>query len=106
MNKLIYDHCSQEVFVGIKTSEDAAYSAVVQFNDGKISILKHFEHIDIAPGRFTSHDVVEANVKRIYWSEWKSTEKAKKRRKHLHALKKGFEDKKEEESNMYESGAH
>ena len=48
----------------------------------------------------------EDNVKRIYWSEWKSTEKAKKRRKHLHALKKGFEDNKEEEGNMYESGAH
>lgn len=96
LNKLIWDRCSKELFVGSKTIEDTAYRAVVQFNDGKISILKHFEHIDIAPGRFTSHGVVEANVKNICWSEWKSTEKEKKRRKHIQEVKKGFQDKKEE----------
>lgn len=107
LNKLIWDRCSKEVFVGNKTIEDAVYCAVAQFNDGNVSILKHFEKLGINPGRFTSSAVGVTNRKRIYLSDLKSAEKAKKRRKQLRSLKKGFEDKNEEqEGNVYESGAH
>ena len=107
LNKLIWDRCSKEVFVGNQTIEDAAYCAVAQFNDGNVSIMKHFEKLGITSGRFTSSGVAVANVKRIYWSDKKSSDGAKKRRKHLRSVKKGYQDKNEQkEGNVYESGAH
>jgi hypothetical protein len=107
LNKLIWDRCSKEVFVGNQTIEDAAYCAVAQFNDGNVSIMKHLDKLGTTPGRFTSSGVAVANVKRIYRSDKKSSDGAKKRRKHLRSVKKGFQDQNEQkERNVYESGAH
>lgn len=107
LNKLIWDRCSKEVFVGNLTIEDAVYCAVAQFNDGNVSVLKHFEKLGITPGRFTSSAAGAVDQKRIYWSDLKSSEAAKKHRKHLRAVKKGFQDINEEkEGNVYESGSH
>jgi hypothetical protein len=40
--------------------------------------MKHFDKFGITPGRFTSSGVAVANVKRIYWSDKKSSDGAKK----------------------------
>ena len=97
LNKLIWDRCSKEVFVGRQTVEEAVYSAIGQFNDVNASILSLFQYLGLQPGAFTTAHAVGADTMRLYGVKHKSSESAKKRRKVLRAKRKGFQDKKEQE---------
>ena len=107
LNKLIWDRCSKEVFVGRLTVEEAVYSAIGQFNDGNASILRLLELLGLKPGHFSTAHAERTDKVRLCKAERKSSAQTKKRRKVLRGKKKGFQDKKEqEEGNTYESGAH
>ncbi|KAI0232040.1 hypothetical protein LSAT2_017638 [Lamellibrachia satsuma] len=97
LNKLIWDRCSKEVFVGPQTVEEAVYSAIGQFNDVNASILSLFQYLGQQPGVFTTAHAVGADTMRLYGVKHKSSESAKKRRKVLRVKRKGFQDKKEQE---------
>ena len=107
LNKLIWDRCSKEYFVGVETVEEACFSAVSHFNDGRKSILNLFESLHIDPGRFTREQSSNQDSSRLRSSARKSKDNHKTRRKVLRAKRKGFQDKRKAvEGNEYEPGGH
>ena len=107
LNKLIWDRCSKEYFVEKDVIEDACYSAVSHFNDGRDSVIKMFQKLNIFAGHFTEDACKQQNAKRVRKSLEKSSYRAKARRKTLRARKKGFADNNSlKEGNIYEAGAH
>ena len=108
LNKLIWDRCSKEYFVERSVIEEATYSAISHFNDGRLSILHLLHALGITTaGRFSEEHCMRQNTIRLGSSARKSSEKAKKQRKHLRARRKGFQDKLEQsEGNLYGAGAH
>ena len=107
LNKVIWDHCSKEVFVGKLTVEEGAYSAVALFNDGNHSVLKCMELLGVSPGRFTLKFAQTGDSNRLYRAARKTANTGKSRRKALRAVRKGFQDKtEEEEGDLYEAGGH
>ena len=87
--------------------EEATYSAVSHFNDGRQSVLKLFQKLKIEPGAFTRELCFQQDQRRIFGSLSKSTEHGKQNRKKLRARRKGFQDRlKKTEGNLYEAGGH
>lgn len=106
-NKVVWDFCSKEVYVGRDVVLDAVSLAVCFFNDGAVTISKLFQKLGIGQGQLSKRISFNSDEKRIEKCKRKSTDECKQRRKRLRALKKGFADsKKEEEGNIYQSGAH
>ncbi|KAI8797020.1 Short-chain collagen C4 [Biomphalaria glabrata] len=107
LNKLIWDRCSKEYFVEKTTIEESVYSAISHFNDGASSILKLHEKLGIARGDYSEKLCKKKDEMHEKIERRQSTEKARKRRKTLRAIKKGFVDKaKESEGDLYTSGGH
>ena len=107
LNKLIWDRCSKDYFVERDVLEEAVYSAVSHFNDGRTSILNLFQKLGIDAGRFTAEHCKQQDHRRHSAALSKSSEKEKRRRKLLRARRKGFQDRqKESEGNVYEAGGH
>ncbi|KAI8731216.1 Short-chain collagen C4 [Biomphalaria glabrata] len=107
LNKLIWERCPKELYVEKETIEEAVYSAISYFNDGAVSIIKCLEYLGIEPGYYTYKKCFDRDKKRIRFSDIKSSEAAKKRRKTLRAIKKGFLDTTAaSEGDMYTSGGH
>ena len=107
LNKLVWDRCCKEVFVGSDVIQEAVYSAVSSFNDGNVAVIRHLELLGIKPGYFISERAASLDARRINRADTKNTDAAKKRRKVIRAQKKGFQDKKtQEEGNVYEAGGH
>ena len=73
LDKLIWDRCSKEVFVGKLTLEEAVYSAVAQFNDGNVAVLRVLELCGLSPGYLTLNSALASDVKRLYGTEQKSS---------------------------------
>ena len=63
--------------------EEATYSAISHFNDGRCSILNLLESLGIEAGRFSVEHCMHQNNVRLRSSGRKSSEQAKKQRKHL-----------------------
>eukprot|EP00795_Rhopilema_esculentum_P011284 gene11284-21476_t len=107
LNKLVWDRCSKEYFVEKDVIQDASYSAVTHFNDGKKSVLRMFLKMNITPGKFTEQICRTLDSRRLVKAGEKTSAKLKSRRKLLRAKRKGFADKKMiEEGNLYEPGGH
>ena len=107
LNKLVWDRCSKEYFVGKETVEEASFSAVSHFNDGRESILSLFACLHLDPGRFTQEQCSRQDSSRLKNSARKSSECQESRRKTLRAKRKGFKDKRKSvEGNVYEPGGH
>ena len=47
-NKIVWDRCSKEVFVGRLTIEEAVFSSISHFNDGNSSLLHLFECLGVS----------------------------------------------------------
>ena len=74
LNKLIWDRCIKEVWVGRNTLEQAVCMAVGCFNDGNVALLNLLRHLGISPGHFTvlacqKHDKVRIDKARHKFSE-------------------------------------
>jgi len=100
LNKLIWSRCPKEVWVSLKTVQQASYSAVAHFNDGNISFLNVMQQIGITPGFFTTLLCKKQDSIRIAKSNLRSTTQSKQRRKRLRAIKKGWGDKKEQQEGL------
>ncbi|KAK3770056.1 hypothetical protein RRG08_043214 [Elysia crispata] len=106
LNKLIWDRCSKEYYAEKETVEQAVYSAVAYFNDGAVSITKLFEKLGF-PGSYTLNGCIARDRARITQSAKQCSDRAKKRRKAIRAIKKGFRDTTEaKEGDMYSDGGH
>ena len=53
LNKVICSRCPKEVWVILKTMEQAAFVAAADFNNGSISFLKILYHLGISSGHFS-----------------------------------------------------
>ncbi len=73
--------------------ETAVYSAIIEFNGGKIAICKVAKQLGLKCGYFMINGAFAADKARVLKNKEQSGEKSKKRRKRLRAIKKGFQDK-------------
>ena len=106
LNKLIWDRYSKEYFVHKDVLENACYTAVSHFNDGRDSVIKMFQTPNICAGHFTEDACKQQNAKLVQKSLQKSSYRAKARWK-TPEKNKGFADNNSlREGNMYEAGAH
>ena len=106
INNVIWQKCSKRVFVGRSTLELGVYSAVIHFNKGCSGLLNVFSKLGIRHGKYRTSFLTENTSKKKKERARKMSEKGKKRRKKLRAIRKGWEDKnKENEGTTYGSGA-
>ena len=82
-------------------------SAVLRYNDGVRGLLPVLTEVGIDYGHFTLTACARTDICRVKTMNQKSSEPAKKRRKKLHALRKNFieKDEQEEGGQTYASGA-
>ena len=84
----------------------AASSAVICFNEGSQGLLPIYPKIGIEPGKYTVQGLRNVDVKRVTDMNKKSAEPAKKRRRKLRSIKKGYIDKDlETEGEIYAPGS-
>ena len=106
LHKMIWQRCPKENYTSKVAVELATASAVVHFNEGSGGLINVMRKLGIKPGRFMLSLSKRKDKRRYQDSVEKSSERGKKRRKHLRAKKKGFEDtEKETEGETYSSGA-
>ena len=92
-NQCIWKKAPKDTFVSRKTLEVAVASAVINFNDGANGILDVLNHCGITPGHYCTTGAKNSNKERITAMNRKSTGKAKKTRKKIYAVRKGFVNK-------------
>eukprot|EP00112_Aurelia_sp_Birch-Aquarium-sp1_P008149 Seg1894.4 transcript_id=Seg1894.4/GoldUCD/mRNA.D3Y31 product="hypothetical protein" protein_id=Seg1894.4/GoldUCD/D3Y31 len=105
-NGLIWQRAPKITHSGLPTVELATYLAVGIFNDGAGSLLGVLEGLGIQPGVHCVNACKKLDRERLYHSVYKSSEKAKKRRRVIRNKKKGFAEALESaEGLQYEAGA-
>ncbi|XP_065069807.1 uncharacterized protein LOC135694862 [Rhopilema esculentum] len=106
LNNMIWRRCPKKIYQGKKIVELCTASAVANFNDGASSLNLVLSALGINPGCHTIAGTRTADINRVKLAEKMATDKAKKQRKKLRAIKKGLWDKtKQKEGVVYESGA-
>ena len=107
LNNIIWKKCPKGIFVNRTVLEISVSSAIIDFNDGKIGLCKVTENLGLLPGHCMLQQCHSLDIKRIRNSEIKTSEKSKKRRKRLRAIRKGYIDKEKEEEgkDSYNSGS-
>ena len=107
LNSLIWSECPKKVYQSRKVVELCTASAIAHFNDGASSVARVLERLQICPGKNTHSAIQKHDEKRVNLSTKRCTEKLKKRRKQLRAIRKGLWDmEKEKEGKMYEAGGY
>ena len=92
--------------IGNSVLKTAVASAVICYNDGVQGTLPVLTKLGTEHGFFTPNACRKADICRVKLANRKSTNKVKQRRKTLRAVRKGFNDKNEqEEGETYGSGA-
>lgn len=105
-NALIWERVPKATYVSLNHLRLGTYDAIGNFNIGRKSSCLMMERLGMIPGRYTTKQCKNINKKRLYHSQYKSTEKARKRRKIIRGLKKSAMDKFEQtEGQVYEAGA-
>ena len=105
-NALIWQRAPKTSHSGLTTVQLAAYLAIGHFNDGCKTITSVLEEQGINPGYHCVKLCQKADKERLYQSVYKSTDRAKQRRRAIRNQKKGFSEQLEEkEGPQYQSGA-
>ena len=105
LNGMIWQRVPKEVYVGRDILELGMYDAIAHFNMGSKTVLKLFELLDIAPGKYTEEGCKLSDKDRVRGAEYKERDASKKRRKVLRGRKKRKEDKKvQAEGTTYAAG--
>ena len=106
LNNLIWTRCPKQIYVGNSVLKTAVASAVICYNGGVQGTLSVLTKLGIEHGFFTADAYRKADICRVKQANRKSTSKVKQRRKTLRAVRKGFNDKNEQEEGLtYGSGA-
>ena len=83
--------------IGNSVLKTAVASAVICYNDGVQGTLPVLTKLGTEHGFFTPNACRKADICRVKLANRKSTNKVKQRRKTLRAVRKGFNDKNEQE---------
>ena len=104
-NGLIWARVPKRVFVSKSTLEMGTYSAILAYSDGEKGVISVFRHFGLHD-KVSNISATSKNKKWISQMRCKSSEKGKKRRKNLRAIKKGHldEEKAKECNDSYVSG--
>ena len=106
LNSLIWIRCPKWIYVGNSVLKTAVASAVICYNDGVQGTLPVLTKLGIEHGFFTADACQKGDICRVKQAKRKSINKVKQRRKTLRAVRKGFNDKNEQEGGVtYGSGA-
>ena len=106
LHQLIWQKCPKAVYVERLTIEIATASAVLQFNDGATGVNQVVKRLGILPGKYAEIAAKKRNRKRLNDSLRSASLEGKQKRRKLRSIKKGYEDKEEEqEDQIYASGA-
>ena len=107
LNGIIWSRVPKTVFVAKETVEMGAHSAVIHYNDGRKGVLNVLQYFGLqgSISKITAEDQDNSRVIRV---NKKSSDASKKRRKGLRPIKKGFDDKLNENEpvDSYEAGAY
>ena len=104
-NGLIWGRLPKTTYVSLTQLRFGSYDAVAHFNIGQKSSLLIYEKLKMIPGRYMTKQCSNINRKRLFHSNYKSSEKARKRRKILRgAVKSGMDINEQTEGNIYEAG--
>ena len=105
LNQIIWKKVPKDVFIGRNTLEIAVHSAVISYNDGYSGLLEVLAKCGLKTGFFTEEFARKHDTARVKASDRRSSEPVKRRRKLLHANRKGYQDKHEEvEGETYAKG--
>ena len=97
LNNLIWTRCPKRIYFGNSVLKTAVASAVICYNDGVQGTLPILTKLVIEHGFFTADACRKADICHAKKATRKSTNKVKQRRKTLRAVRKGFNDKNEQE---------
>jgi len=104
-NALIWERLPKTTYVSLTTSKFGTYDAVAHFNIGRKSSVLIFENLGMIPGRYMTKGCSTINRKRLYFTNKKSDEVVRKRRKIIRAQKKRKMDSQEQtEGTVYGPG--
>ena len=107
LNGIIWSRVPKTVFVARETVEMGAHSAVIHYNDGRKGVLNVLQYFGLQ-GSISKITAEDQDNSRVIRMNKKSSDASKKRRKGLRAIKKGFDDKLNENEpvDSYEAGAY
>ena len=88
LNSLIWQRCPKTYFAGRKSVEIAAASTIVHFNDGPLAIDNVLSRLGVSRGYYTIAGSDKKCRKRKRRLDIKSTEKFKRKRRTLRAIRK------------------
>ena len=104
-NALIWERLPKTKYVSLKQLRFGTYDAIAHFNIGRKSSCLIMEKLGMIPGKYMNKSCQMINRKRLYHSNYKSSEKARKRRKVIRGSKKSVQDLQDEtEGKMHEVG--
>lgn len=92
LNSFVWTRCPNNTFVSKPVFEIAIHSAVLHFNGGTGGVRGDFSNYYFF-GTVTNTNSIKGNISRVKEMNKKSTEKVRKQRKYLGAIKKGYADK-------------
>ena len=95
LNNLIWTRCPKRIYVGNSVIKAAVASAVICYNDWVQGTLRDRDRD--RTWFLTANACRKADICRVKQAKRKSTNKVKQRRKTLRAVRKGFNDKNEQE---------
>ena len=105
LHGLIWQRCPKITYSARKMVEIAAASAACHLNDGRECIRNLLNRMELNVGAHADRGLQRSALKRKHHSELRNSERAKRRRKDLRSIKKGWNDKiNEVEGESYGSG--
>lgn len=105
LNGLIWQRCPKTVYCGRKNLEVGVASAVCAMNDGKDAIKYILKRMSLKPGAQAENGLTLSSRKRKQQAQLQNSDRAKKRRKLLISIRKGWNDTlKEVEGTTYGAG--
>ena len=104
-NGMIWQRAPKISHSSLRTVQLATKIAIGQFNDGYKTILRILEEAGVTPGRHCKLFCQKEDKDRIYMALYRSTDRAKKRRRAIRNKKKGYADQLEHrEGPQYQPG--
>ena len=105
-NNIIWTRCPKTIYVNRQVLETGVNSAVLHYNEGSRGINSVLSSFSIESGIFMERGTIQKNTKSIKKADIKSSEKTKKRRKHIRAIHKGLivKEKEQEPAESYIAG--
>ena len=92
-NALIWQRAPKEMHSSLPTVETAVHLAVSYFNDGVQSICRVLAALGISPGFYCAQGCQYMDDERLRFATYNISDKAKKRRRHIRNVKKGYAER-------------